>query len=146
MESTLLEALSEALGCGVDSISSRVLGGGCINDARVLTVDGDRFFFKTNARALPGHFEAEAAGRPVSRRTTRTSAITHAFGDVPERDNEFRSLGSPAARAAETTTVPTARTTPRAKYFCTPHMPFSLDVSGQPSVWVVPCHAPRVGC
>ena len=55
MKSALLEALSEALGCSVDSISSHAVGGGCINDARVLTLDCDRFFFKTNARRSEEH-------------------------------------------------------------------------------------------
>jgi protein-ribulosamine 3-kinase len=62
MEPVLREALSEALGRSVESVSARAIGGGSINDARVLTLDGDQYFFKTNARALPGHFAAEAAG------------------------------------------------------------------------------------
>jgi fructosamine-3-kinase len=75
MESTLLQALCEALGCGADSISSRRIGGGCINDARVLMLDGERFFFKTNARALPGHFEAEAAGLSALRESGTSLVI-----------------------------------------------------------------------
>lgn len=62
MEDVLRQELEVALKRPVDEIASRPLGGGCINQARILDVDGDRFFFKSNTHALPRQFEAEAAG------------------------------------------------------------------------------------
>lgn len=62
MEEILRQKLEDALGRTVGEIGGRALGGGCINDARVLDVDGERYFLKTNTHALERHFEAEAAG------------------------------------------------------------------------------------
>ena len=62
MEETLRSKLEEALGRPVSDLGSKSLGGGCINDAKILDVDGEQFFFKSNTHALPRQFEAEAAG------------------------------------------------------------------------------------
>lgn len=61
-EPALREALGRALGREVGRIESRSVGGGCISAARILEVDGERFFFKTNEHPLPRQFEVEAAG------------------------------------------------------------------------------------
>ena len=50
MEDVLRTKLEAALGRSIGVVSGRGIGGGCINDAKVLDVDGDRFFFKASIR------------------------------------------------------------------------------------------------
>lgn len=73
-EAALREALGRALGREVGHFETSVLGGGCINDARVLEVDGERFFLKSSAHGVPRQFEAEAAGLRALREA-RTSLV-----------------------------------------------------------------------
>lgn len=57
-----VQAWLEANGCGA-LLSSRSLGGGCINNAAcLLTKNGGSFFLKTNARAPADMFAREAEG------------------------------------------------------------------------------------
>ena len=58
----LRNKLEQALGKAVGEIRGRSVGGGCINDAQVIEVDGARYFCKSNSRPLPHQFEAEAMG------------------------------------------------------------------------------------
>jgi fructosamine-3-kinase len=58
----LREALEKALGRPVGEISGQGIGGGCINEAQILEVDGERYFYKSNSHALPRQFEVEAKG------------------------------------------------------------------------------------
>ena len=75
MEPVLRAKLEAALGRPVGQISGRAIGGGCINDAQVLDVDGDPFFFKSNSHALPRQFEAEAKGLKALRDSGTTLVI-----------------------------------------------------------------------
>lgn len=61
-EDRLRDDLEEALGCSVSELSLEPMGGGCINEARRLVVDGERFFVKWNDHPNPRQFEAEAKG------------------------------------------------------------------------------------
>jgi len=55
-------AISEAIGRPFHVEHSRDLGGGCINDARILEGAGQKYFVKLNDSARLAMFEAEAAG------------------------------------------------------------------------------------
>jgi len=56
-------AIADATGSPARIAERRPVGGGCINDAEVLTLaDGRRFFAKSNAAMPPGMFEREAEG------------------------------------------------------------------------------------
>jgi fructosamine-3-kinase len=69
----------------VREIRSREIAGGCINRAQVLDVDGERYFLKTNSRALPRQFEVEARGLSAMRDAGSSLAIPE---PVAWRDTE----------------------------------------------------------
>lgn len=61
-ERALAAAFAEALGVDVPQVALEPVGGGCINQAAVCEVAGERWFVKWNDRPLAGQFAAEAAG------------------------------------------------------------------------------------
>jgi protein-ribulosamine 3-kinase len=66
LQEAIIKTLHEKT--GYDHTIARVspVGGGCINDAHVVTTDQGRYFVKYNhARRYPGMFEAEARGLEV---------------------------------------------------------------------------------
>ena len=75
----LLDAIEDACGVSLEGASSTNVGGGCINDARLLTAtNGDRVFLKLNSeRRFPGMFSAEAAGLEAldATKTIRVPAV-----------------------------------------------------------------------
>ena len=103
METALREALSAALGRSVESMSTRSVGGGCINDASVLTIGDEQYFFKTNARALPGHFAAEAAGLQALRESGTSLVIPEpvAWSDRNEASFLVTEYLEPGSRLAD---------------------------------------------
>jgi protein-ribulosamine 3-kinase len=56
------QAISEKLGEDFSAHSQRPVGGGCINDAYVISNGASRFFVKLNAAGMESMFAAEAAG------------------------------------------------------------------------------------
>jgi fructosamine-3-kinase len=61
-ERELRVALRGILGRDSGAVELQSAGGGSINQAAVVSVDGRRFFLKWNDRPLPRQFEAESAG------------------------------------------------------------------------------------
>ncbi len=59
---SIATAISEAIGRPFRAGHGRGLAGGCINDARILEGDGQKYFVKLNDAARLAMFEAEAAG------------------------------------------------------------------------------------
>lgn len=55
-------AIAGATGADFKISSSRAVGGGCINQARLVEGGGRRYFVKTNSAGLADMFEAEAQG------------------------------------------------------------------------------------
>lgn len=101
MEERLRDALARVLGRPGSAISASPIGGGCINEARLLKVGTERFFLKTNARGLPGHFEAEAAGLRALSGATQLLVIPEVVGwsDAPAAPflvTEYLERGEPA--------------------------------------------------
>lgn len=59
---SIATAISGAIGRPFHAERSRDLGGGCINNARILEGNGQKYFVKLNTAARRDMFEAEAAG------------------------------------------------------------------------------------
>jgi fructosamine-3-kinase len=63
LQTQLESTIAESLGKGARIVNQQSIGGGCINDARQLTLaDGRSLFLKTNRAAPTDMFDAEARG------------------------------------------------------------------------------------
>ena len=84
MKETLLEVLQSTDGQAVEIVSSRPVGGGSINQAKVLTLsNGEKVFLKTNLNPPKDFFQAEAKGLDLLRQANGGPIIPKPLGLEP---------------------------------------------------------------